>query len=322
MCIRDSWMAEAESEESEEESSELSEEAPSELEGPTPKSVRKKAPRSNVGCFRTGVQCPKCRAGWGEHLKSEGNEIMYSQFMRGAALVHCTRCLMEFGALTATHSCPHCSSNYEYFPKLYNKKVTCPAKKCGKKFGFLDVSATTERAREQLKVIEEDRRKREAKIEMASQRAERASRNTIEADTDAFTMKLGAFIVSEDCPVCSEIVANGHKAHLLKCLKAGPNLKQPKQRSVSKPAAARKKVAKPTVSKPKKPAAKKRKRACEWSDSGDDDYSDEELPKKKKAIPKAKGSKKARETVSYTHLRAHETVLDLVCRLLLEKKKK
>ena len=28
------------------------------------------------------------------------------------------------------------------------------------------------------------------------------------------------------------------------------------------------------------------------------------------------------ETVSYTHLRAHETVLDLVCRLLLEKKKK
>ena len=26
-------------------------------------------------------------------------------------------------------------------------------------------------------------------------------------------------------------------------------------------------------------------------------------------------------TVSYTHLRAHETVLDLVCRLLLEQKK-
>ena len=28
-----------------------------------------------------------------------------------------------------------------------------------------------------------------------------------------------------------------------------------------------------------------------------------------------------RRSVSYTHLRAHETVLDLVCRLLLEKKK-
>src|SRR5665811_1352455 len=30
---------------------------------------------------------------------------------------------------------------------------------------------------------------------------------------------------------------------------------------------------------------------------------------------------KALAPVSYTHLRAHETVLDLVCRLLLEKKK-
>ena len=29
----------------------------------------------------------------------------------------------------------------------------------------------------------------------------------------------------------------------------------------------------------------------------------------------------ALEPVSYTHLRAHETVLDIVCRLLLEKKK-
>ena len=28
-----------------------------------------------------------------------------------------------------------------------------------------------------------------------------------------------------------------------------------------------------------------------------------------------------KNSVSYTHLRAHETVLDLVCRLLLEKKK-
>ena len=31
--------------------------------------------------------------------------------------------------------------------------------------------------------------------------------------------------------------------------------------------------------------------------------------------------KQALVAVSYTHLRAHETVLDLVCRLLLEKKK-
>ena len=42
-------------------------------------------------------------------------------------------------------------------------------------------------------------------------------------------------------------------------------------------------------------------------------------------MPPHKYSRQAygfRTPVSYTHLRAHETVLDLVCRLLLEKKKK
>ena len=39
-------------------------------------------------------------------------------------------------------------------------------------------------------------------------------------------------------------------------------------------------------------------------------------PGKKKQIREAAEE----EAVSYTHLRAHETVLDLVCRLLLEKK--
>ena len=41
------------------------------------------------------------------------------------------------------------------------------------------------------------------------------------------------------------------------------------------------------------------------------------------AIPRIAigGYSYAGQAVSYTHLRAHETVLDLVCRLLLEKKK-
>ena len=40
-------------------------------------------------------------------------------------------------------------------------------------------------------------------------------------------------------------------------------------------------------------------------------------PETEVVIPRIKN-----DPVSYTHLRAHETVLDLVCRLLLEKKKK
>ena len=41
---------------------------------------------------------------------------------------------------------------------------------------------------------------------------------------------------------------------------------------------------------------------------------------KKKVLPMPDYFRNALKTVSYTHLRAHETVLDLVCRLLLEKK--
>src|SRR5665811_686692 len=39
-------------------------------------------------------------------------------------------------------------------------------------------------------------------------------------------------------------------------------------------------------------------------------------------LPAGSGRRDDPGSVSYTHLRAHETVLDLVCRLLLEKKKK
>ena len=38
------------------------------------------------------------------------------------------------------------------------------------------------------------------------------------------------------------------------------------------------------------------------------------------ALPTPPGEDGSADPVSYTHLRAHETVLDLVCRLLLEKK--
>ena len=46
----------------------------------------------------------------------------------------------------------------------------------------------------------------------------------------------------------------------------------------------------------------------------------EEEPEEPEARRTLPGS--GRSPVSYTHLRAHETVLDLVCRLLLEKKQK
>ena len=46
------------------------------------------------------------------------------------------------------------------------------------------------------------------------------------------------------------------------------------------------------------------------------------FPEQLKAGLRPWQARKVYQAVSYTHLRAHETVLDLVCRLLLEKKKK
>ena len=47
-----------------------------------------------------------------------------------------------------------------------------------------------------------------------------------------------------------------------------------------------------------------------------------ELPGRDVPRDQAGTDRPGQDAVSYTHLRAHETVLDLVCRLLLEKKKK
>ena len=60
----------------------------------------------------------------------------------------------------------------------------------------------------------------------------------------------------------------------------------------------------------------------EWSKSQNDDLLSQ-APTAKSAIDCAVSDLKAQELgpVSYTHLRAHETTLHLVCRLLLEKKK-
>ena len=46
------------------------------------------------------------------------------------------------------------------------------------------------------------------------------------------------------------------------------------------------------------------------------------MAERTQAMRALQGKRIPYEAVSYTHLRAHETVLDLVCRLLLEKKKK
>ena len=40
--------------------------------------------RGDAAERRTGVSCPRCSSGWGDHLRGEGQEGLYTEFMRGA----------------------------------------------------------------------------------------------------------------------------------------------------------------------------------------------------------------------------------------------
>ena len=194
--------------------------------GASSSSSRKLAPE-----HRTSVQCPRCHADWGSHLKGEGQEALYTSFMRGHAQVFCLTCLFEFGCNTATHRCPHCTRAFEYRPFVDFDKAAleCPndkqsgiRKACGKSFRVTRFAmsaskqADEERRRKQA---EAERRQRESSKEARASRGGLAARYGDEEDEEeeAALLELGQFIVSEDCPRCGKQFSTGHAAHLKTC---------------------------------------------------------------------------------------------------------
>jgi hypothetical protein len=178
---------------------------------------------------QTDVQCPRCHADWGSHLKSEGREALYTSFMKGHAQVHCLNCLFEFGCLTATHRCPYCTRTVEYRPSSVESIQTCPndkqpgiRKACGKRFCVAHFAMSKAKAAEEearRKAADDARKQREKSAEDRASRAARFEAATGLDDEDGWLEELGAFIVSEDCPRCGKQFTSGHKAHLLKCKK-------------------------------------------------------------------------------------------------------
>jgi len=166
---------------------------------------RKKAKaisRSNDGCRRTRVCCPRCKNPWSES-KVEGNpEYFYNFMMMGIKSFTCATCLLEFGCMTAIHNCPSCKKSFEYHPSDFHRKITCGRPKCDKKtFGFYmfhcsdrvlkDVKIDVQRIREeQAKTTEQKRRRAE------SYRRRRGGND--EADSEA------AFLLglANECPRC------------------------------------------------------------------------------------------------------------------------
>eukprot|EP00927_Polykrikos_kofoidii_P003453 TRINITY_DN11373_c0_g1_i1.p1 TRINITY_DN11373_c0_g1~~TRINITY_DN11373_c0_g1_i1.p1 ORF type:complete len:500 (-),score=78.17 TRINITY_DN11373_c0_g1_i1:328-1827(-) len=139
-------------------------------------SKQKALARSNEGCFRTEVQCPRCKVKWG--ASCEGNPDYYYNFlMQGLRRFSCSTCLLSFGCFTAVHSCPHCRRAFDYSPDKYNQKVICGNPGCNKSFGFLmyhvsegALKAARDQARAEFQKLSKDEESRNARAQRAARR--------------------------------------------------------------------------------------------------------------------------------------------------------
>jgi len=103
-----------------------------------PRQKHKEVVRSNEGCHKTRVNCPRCHMEWGRaELGLE--TAAYNLLMMGLKEYVCGRCACSFGCMTAEHKCPHCRKPFDYSPQDYHRKIVCGNAGCGKKF----VSAAT-----------------------------------------------------------------------------------------------------------------------------------------------------------------------------------
>lgn len=179
--------------------------------------------RSNEGCKRTRVRCPRCKSPWSE-TSVEGNpDYFYNFMMTGLRSFNCATCLFEFGCMTALHDCPFCQKSFEYHPKDFHRKITCGRDgSCSKKtFGFR-MFHCSDRVMTNLKIDVRSKREKRAMItEQKKRRAESARRRNRGADpttNDESTFLLG---LANECPRCGLSLADLEDAdeidHLRNC---------------------------------------------------------------------------------------------------------
>lgn len=174
--------------------------------------------RSNEGCFRTEVYCPRCNARWGD--KVEGNpEWYYNVMMQGLKSFHCATCLLKFGCMSAQHRCPWCHKPFSYSPEEYHRKITCTSSRCKKPFGFYMYHMSDlalRNLRHEILQARDDAAKKMAGLKRRSKRA--AMEEDDELELQAFAAGL-----ADECPKCgidfAELMNEGISAeiHLMNC---------------------------------------------------------------------------------------------------------
>ncbi|GMI30799.1 hypothetical protein TeGR_g4883, partial [Tetraparma gracilis] len=190
--------------------------------------------RSNDGCHRTRVKCPRCKTAWGDAV--EGNpDYYYNIMMQGLRSFCCSTCLLEFGCMSATHECPKCRRAFEYGPEDYHRQVTCGSAKCGRKFGFM-MYHMSDLA---LRTLRDDVvRTRDEKAKYAAgmkRRAESARRRNDVAE-DAMELQQFKLGLANECPQCgvsyAELKEQGVSPaeHMLNCNDSGAKEKRKREK--------------------------------------------------------------------------------------------
>jgi len=176
--------------------------------------------RSNDGCFRTRVCCPRCKQAWSEGGLDGNPDYFYNFMMTGLKQFTCSTCLFHFGCMTAIHKCLGCNRQFEYSPQDYHRKIKCGSPKCNKTFGFFMYHASERVIKELKQTLREEQeifiRNREAKLRRAQRSGNRAL--SVEDEEKAFSLGL-----IDCCPRCGESFEDyededSQRLHLVECM--------------------------------------------------------------------------------------------------------
>jgi hypothetical protein len=180
--------------------------------------------RSNHGCYRTKVLCPRCKASWG-HKDSGLQSYDYTFLMMGLKTYHCCGCLFEYGCMSAVHLCPHCNKTVAYHPSMYHSKALCSS--CDRTYGFrLYTTGPRVEARLRETLLEQQQKRHKQRAAMAGRAQRRPSEMQLpEGQRRIQLERLFVLGLCDQCPRCGDKHVLGcsegdkaaRKAHLRAC---------------------------------------------------------------------------------------------------------
>ena len=160
--------------------------------------------RSNDGCVRTAVSCPRCGEAWGAS-KNEGlPDYAYNLLMTGLRSYTCSTCLCTFGCVSAKHACKSCGADFDYSPADWHRKIACGD--CGKTFGFFSFHVSDRAMNDAIRDARAEH-ERNAKQRAAKQR--RAARRDAKGGGGLDRERSFLLGLLDECPRCGEFFGEG-----------------------------------------------------------------------------------------------------------------